>query len=67
MVQFTNIPKNMDENLYMKILSKEYYMPLDMLFCLKRELNTEEEFYNMLEWNKQKNGFNWKSAKKGDK
>lgn len=67
MVQFTNIPKNMDENLYMKILSKEYYMPLDMLFCLKRELNSEEEFYNMLEWNKQKNGFNWKSAKKGDK
>ena len=42
-------------------------MPLDMLFCLKRELNNEEEFYNMLEWNKQKNGFNWKSAKKGDK
>lgn len=67
MVQFTNIPKNMDENLYMKTLSKEYYMPLDMLFCLKKELNSEEEFYNMLEWNKQKNGFNWKSAKKGNK
>ena len=33
MVQFTNIPKNMDENLYMKTLSKEYYMKKNFTIC----------------------------------
>ena len=60
MVTFTNIPKNMDKQLYMKHLSKEYKMPLDMVFCLVKELNDENEFYKMLEWNKAKNGFGWK-------
>ena len=60
MVTFTNIPKNMDKQLYLKSLSKEYKMPLDMIFCLTKELNDENEFYKMLEWNKSKNGFGWK-------
>jgi hypothetical protein len=50
----------MDKQIYMKSLSKEYKMPLDMIFCLMRDLNSEEEFYKMLEWNKSKNGFGWK-------
>ena len=60
MVTFTNIPKHMDKQMYMKYLSKEYKMPLDMVFCLTRECSTEQEFYNLLEWNKSKNGFGWK-------
>ena len=60
MVTFTNIPKHMDKQMYMKHLSKEYKMPLDMIFCLTRELNDENEFFKMLEWNKSKNGFGWK-------
>ena len=60
MVTFTNIPANMDKQLYMKHLSKEYKMPLDMIFCLTKELNDENVFYQMLEWNKSKNGFGWK-------
>lgn len=60
MVTFTNIPSNMDKQLYIKQLSKEYKMPLDMIFCLTKELDTEKEFYEMLEWNKAKNGFGWK-------
>ena len=60
MVIFTNIPKHMDKQIYMKSLSKEYKMPLDMVFCLIRELNDENEFFKMLEWNKSKNGFGWK-------
>ena len=60
MVTFTNIPKHMDKQIYMKSLSKEYKMPLDMIFCLMRDLNSEEEFYKILEWNKSKNGFGWK-------
>ena len=60
MVTFTNIPKQMDKQIYMKSLSKEYKMPLDMIFCLTRELNDENEFFKMLEWNKSKNGFGWK-------
>ncbi len=60
MVTFTNIPKHMDKQIYMKSLSKEYKMPLDMIFCLTRELNDENEFFKMLEWNKSKNGFGWK-------
>ena len=60
MVTFTNIPKHMDKQIYMKSLSKEYKMPLDMIFCLMHDLNSEEEFYKMLEWNKSKNGFGWK-------
>lgn len=60
MVTFINIPKHMDKQIYMKSLSKEYKMPLDMIFCLTRELNDENEFFKMLEWNKSKNGFGWK-------
>lgn len=60
MVTFTNIPANMDKQIYLKTLSKEYKMPLDMIFCLVRDLNDENEFYKMLEWNKEKNGFGWK-------
>lgn len=60
MVTFINIPKHMDKQVYMKSLSKEYKMPMDMIFCLMRDLNSEEEFYKMLEWNKSKNGFGWK-------
>ena len=60
MVNFTNIPTNMDKQMYIKNLSKEYKMPMDMIHCLIKELNTEQEFYNMLEWNKSKNGFGWK-------
>ena len=60
MVTFTNIPKHMDKQIYMKSLSKEYKMPLDMIFCLTRELNDENEFFKMLEWNNSKNGFGWK-------
>ena len=60
MVTFTNIPKHMDKQIYMKSLSKEYKMPIDMIFCLTRELNDENEFFKMLEWNKSKNGFGWK-------
>jgi len=60
MVTFTNIPKHMDKQIYMKSLSKEYKMPLDMIFCLTRELNDENEFFKMLEWNKSQNGFGWK-------
>lgn len=60
MVTFTNIPNNMDKTVYIKTLSKEYKMPLDMIYCLIRELNDENEFYGMLEWNKSKNGFGWK-------
>lgn len=60
MITFTNIPKHMDKQIYMKSLSKEYKMPLDMIFCLTRELNDENEFFKMLEWNKSKNGFGWK-------
>lgn len=60
MVTFTNIPKHMNKQIYMKSLSKEYKMPLDMIFCLTRELNDENEFFKMLEWNKSKNGFGWK-------
>lgn len=60
MVTFTNIPKNMDKQLYLKSLSKEYKTPLDVIYCLIRELNTEQDFYKMLEWNKAKNAFGWK-------
>ena len=60
MVTFTNIPSHMDKQVYIKTLSKEYKMPMDMIYCLIKELNTEQEFYNMLEWNKSKNGFGWK-------
>ena len=60
MVTFTNIPSHMDKQVYMKSLSKEYKMPMDMIFCLMRDLSSEEEFYKMLEWNKSKNGFGWK-------
>lgn len=60
MVNFTNVPANMDKQMYIKSLSKEYKMPMDMIYCLIKELNTEQEFYNMLEWNKNKNGFGWK-------
>ncbi len=64
MFKFTNIPNHMDETMYIKSLSKEYYMPMDMIFCLKKELTNEKDFFKMLEWNKSKNGFGWKSAKK---
>lgn len=60
MVNFTNVPANMDKQMYIKSLSKEYKMPMNMIYCLIKELNTEQEFYNMLEWNKNKNGFGWK-------
>ena len=60
MITFTNIPAHMDKQVYIKSLSKEYKMPLDMIFCLIKQLDNEEEFYNMLEWNKSKNGFGWK-------
>lgn len=60
MVTFTNIPAHMDKQVYIKHLSKEYKMPLDMIHCLIKELNTEQEFYKMLEWNLEKNGFGWK-------
>lgn len=60
MVTFTNIPKHMDKQVYIKHLSKEYKMPLDMIFCLMRDCNDEQEFYKLLEWNLQKNGFGWK-------
>lgn len=60
MVTFTNIPANMDKQMYLKSLSKEYQMPLDMIYCLVRELDSEEKFFSMLEWNKSKNGFGWK-------
>ena len=60
MVTFTNIPKNMDKALYMKHLSKTYKMPIDMVSCLMKDCNDEIEFYNLLEWNLKKNGFNWK-------
>lgn len=60
MVTFTNIPSHMDKQIYIKTLSKEYKMPMDMIYCLIKELNTEQEFYNILEWNKLKNGFGWK-------
>jgi hypothetical protein len=50
----------MDKQVYIKYLSKEYKMPLDMIFCLIRNCNDETEFYKLLEWNLQKNGFGWK-------
>jgi len=64
MFNFTTIPATMDKNLYLKTLSKEYKMPLDMIFCLTKECNSEEEFYEMLDWNKNKNGFGWKERSK---
>ena len=60
MVTFTNIPAHMDKQVYIKTLSKEYKMPLDMIFCLIKQLDSEQECYNMLEWNKSKNGLGWK-------
>ena len=60
MVTFTSIPKHMDKTMYIKFLSKDYKMPLDMIYCLVRDLNSESEFFTMLEWNKNKNGFGWK-------
>lgn len=60
MVTLTNIPKHMDKAIYIKTLSKDYKMPMDMIYCLIRELNDEKEFYKMLEWNLSKNGFGWK-------
>ena len=60
MIILTNIPKNMDKQIYIKHLSKEYKMPLDMIYCLIKECNEEQEFYKLLEWNLQKNGFGWR-------
>lgn len=60
MVTFTNIPAHMDKQIYLKSLSKEYKMPLDMIYCLIRDMDDEEKFFSMLEWNKSKNGFGWK-------
>ena len=60
MVTFTNIPNNMDKKLYLKSLSKEYKMPLDMIYCLINTYEDEESFFKVLEWNLQKNAYGWK-------
>lgn len=60
MVTFTSIPAHMDKQMFIKNLSKEYKMPLDMIWCLIRDMDDEEKFFSMLEWNKTKNGFGWK-------
>ena len=60
MVSFTKIPAHMDKAMYVKSLSKEYRMPLDMIYCLIRDMDDEEKFFAMLEWNQTKNGFGWK-------
>lgn len=66
MVKFTSIPKNMDRLLYLKTISKDYFVPYDILFKLEKECNTEEEFFNIINWIREKNGYNWKKGK-GDK
>ena len=60
MVTFTSIPAHMDKQMFIKSLSKEYRMPLDMIWCLIRDMDDEEKFFSMLDWNKTKNGFGWK-------
>lgn len=60
MINFSNIPANMDKQLYIKTLSKEYKMPLDMIWSLIKECTNENDFFKMLEWNLNKNGYNWK-------
>jgi len=60
MFKFTNIPKKYDELMYMKILSKEYYIPYDILFCLRKECNNEKDFFDNLNWIRKENGYNWK-------
>ena len=60
MITFTNIPKHMDKQMYIKHLSKEYKMPFDILWSLIKDCNSETEFYNILNWNLSKNGYNWK-------
>lgn len=60
MINFSNIPANMDKQLYIKTLSKEYKMPLDMIWSLIKECTNENDFFKMLQWNLDKNGYNWK-------
>ena len=60
MVTFTNVPKNMDKALYLKRLSHDYKMPIDMVYCLTNQLNSEKEFFGMLEENLKNNYFGFK-------
>ena len=60
MVTFTNIPKNMDKTLYIKTLSRDYKIPLDMLYCLIKQLDNEKDFFGMLEKNLKNNYFGYK-------
>ena len=60
MINFTNIPANMDKQLYIKTLSKEYKTPLDILWKLIKEMNNENDFFNILNWNKEKNAYGFK-------
>lgn len=55
MVTLTSIPSSMDKALYFKSLAKEYKTPLDMVYYLSRDLNDEQTFFAMLEWNKANN------------
>lgn len=48
-----------DRGLYFKKLSKEYSMPLDMIWALYNSDITEEEFYQHLEECDNKNWFGW--------
>ena len=64
MFNFTTIPANMDKNLYLKSLSREYKMPLETVFCVYRDSKTEEEFYSIIKWNKNKNAYGWKGKSK---
>jgi len=48
-----------DRGLYFKRLSKEYSMPLDMIWALYNSDITEEEFYQHLEECDNKNWFGW--------
>lgn len=60
MFTFSKIPANMDKQLYVKTLSKEYKMPLDMIHALIKDCVNENDFFKMLQWNLDKNGYNRK-------
>ena len=60
MKEVLHLPADLpDRGLYFKRLSKEYSMPLDMIWALYNSDITEEEFYQHLEECDNKNWFGW--------
>lgn len=51
---FSNIPNNMDKNLYIKTIAKQYKIPFDTIWSLVKSCNSEDEFNTMITWYKNK-------------